>query len=137
MQGTIVFHPLYKKGYDHQIPLLKGDFVDESEGTGFVHVAPSYGEDDFNLAKLHGIKIHDIVHDNGVYKENTPLFAGVHVFKADVKVIESLKGENNLLGEREYSHSYPHSWRSKKPVIYRTTPQWFISMDKNELRKKL
>ena len=58
------------------------------------------------------------------------------MFKADVKVIESLKG-NNLLGEREYSHSYPHSWRSKKPVIYRTTPQWFISMDKNELRKVL
>ena len=136
LQGTIALHPLYKKGYDHQIPLLKGDFVDESEGTGFVHVAPSYGEDDFNLAKLHGIKIHDIVHDNGVYKENTPLFAGVHVFKADVKVIESLKGENNLIGEREYSHSYPHSWRSKKPVIYRTTPQWFISMDKNELREK-
>ena len=81
-------------------------------------------------------KIKDIVLDNGVYKENTPLFAGVHVFKADVNVIESLKGENNLVGEREYSHSYPHSWRSKKPVIYRTTPQWFISMDKNGLREK-
>ena len=52
MQGTIVFHPLYKKGYDQEVPLLKGDFVDESEGTGFVHVAPSYGEDDFNLAKF-------------------------------------------------------------------------------------
>ena len=116
LQGTIAFHP-FKKGYKHQIPLLKGDFVEESEGTGFVHVAPSYGEDDFNLAKLHGIKIHDIIHDNGVYKENTPLFAGVHVFKADVSVIESLKEENNLIGEREYRHSYPHSWRSKKPVI--------------------
>ena len=82
----------------NHIPLLNGEFVDESEGTGFVHVAPSYGEDDFNLAKLNNIEIKDIVHDNGVYKENTPLFAGLHVFKAEVNVIESLKDENNLIG---------------------------------------
>ena len=73
---------MYEKGYKI-IPLLKGDFVDESEGTGFVHIAPSYGEDDFNLAKLHNIEIKDIVLDNGVYKEDTPLFSGLHVFKAD------------------------------------------------------
>ena len=136
LSGTITRHPLYEKGYDNHTPLLKGDFVEENEGTGFVHIAPSYGEDDFNLAKLHNIAIKDIVLDNGVYKENTPLFAGIHVFKADVYVIESLKSEKNLVGEREYSHSYPHSWRSKKPVIYRTTPQWFISMDKKRLREK-
>ena len=127
----IVEHPLYKKHL-----LLKGEFVDESEGTGFVHIAPSYGEDDFNLAKLHNIEIKDIVYDNGVYKEDTPLFAGIHIFKADQNIIDSLKEENSLVGIREYSHSYPHSWRSKKPVIYRTTPQWFISMEKNNLREK-
>ena len=71
MQGTIALHPLNKKGYDHQIPLLKADFVDESEGTGFVHIAPSYGEDDFNLAKLYGIKFMTLF-IYGVYKENTP-----------------------------------------------------------------
>ena len=136
LQGTIACHPLYQKGYTEEIPLLNGDFVDDSEGTGFVHIAPSYGEDDFYLAKLNNIEIKDIVHDNGVYKENTPIFAGVHVFKADEHVIESLKNENRLIGVRDYEHSYPHSWRSKKPVIYRTTPQWFISMDKNKLREK-
>ena len=136
LEGSIAHHPLNKKGYEQNTPLLNGEFVDDSEGTGFVHVAPSYGEDDFYLAKLNNIKIKDIVHDNGVYKEKTPLFAGVHVFKAEVNVIESLKDENNLIGVREYSHSYPHSWRSKKPVIFRTTPQWFISMEKNKLREK-
>ncbi len=136
LNGSIALHPLNKEGYEDHIPLLNGEFVDESEGTGFVHIAPSYGEDDFNLAKLHSIKIKDIVADNGVYKDKTPLFAGLHIFKADIEVIESLKSQNNLLGVREYSHSYPHSWRSKKPVIYRATPQWFISMEKNHLRKK-
>ena len=136
LHGTIAMHPLNKKGYEDHIPLLSGEFVDESEGTGFVHIAPSYGEDDFNLAKLHNIEIKDIVADNGVYKDKTPLFAGLHIFKADIEVIENLKNENNLIGVRDYSHSYPHSWRSKKPVIYRTTKQWFISMEKNGLRKK-
>ena len=89
-------------------------------------------EDDFNLAKLHGIKIHDIVHDNGCIKK-IPLFAGVHVFKADVKVIESLKGENNLIGE-EYSHSYTHSW-NQKPVIYRLLLNGSLVWIKMNLKK--
>ncbi|MBF96186.1 MAG: Isoleucine--tRNA ligase [Alphaproteobacteria bacterium MarineAlpha9_Bin4] len=136
LEGTMALHPLNKKGYEQHIPLLNGEFVDESEGTGFVHIAPSYGEDDFYLAKSHNLEIKDIVSDNGIYKENTPLFAGLHIFKADIEVIKSLDSQNNLMGVREYTHSYPHSWRSKKPVIYRTTPQWFISMEKDNLRKK-
>ncbi len=135
LEGTFANHPLYKKGYNDKIPLLYGEFVDESEGTGFVHIAPSYGEDDFSLAKIHNIAIKDIVADNGVYKSGTPVFEGLHVFKADEAVIESLKSQGHLIGVREFNHSYPHSWRSKKPIIYRTTPQWFISMDKNNLRK--
>tara|TARA_B100001248_G_scaffold262580_2_gene259621 strand:- start:1155 stop:3974 length:2820 start_codon:yes stop_codon:yes gene_type:complete len=136
LNGTIASHPLYKNGYKNKIPLLDGEFVDESEGTGFVHIAPSYGEDDFNLAKVNQIEIKDVLEDNGVFKEGVPLFSGLHIFKADKEVIESLKTQNHLVGIREYMHSYPHSWRSKKPVIYRTTPQWFISMEKNNLRKK-
>ena len=136
LNGTIALHPLNKVGYKHNIPLLNGEFVDESEGTGFVHIAPSYGEDDFNLAKSNNIEIKDILADNGIYKQEIPLFAGLHIFKVEDEIIKNLQTQNNLIGLREYNHSYPHSWRSKKPVIFRTTPQWFISMEKNNLRKK-
>ena len=136
LSETLSLHPLHEEGFNNNIPFLEGDFVDDSEGTGFVHIAPSYGEDDFNLAKKHNLEIKDIISDSGIYKEDTPLFSGLHVFKADSEVIKALKVKKNLIGVREYSHSYPHSWRSKKPVIYRTTPQWFISMDNNDLRKK-
>ena len=127
LNGTIALHPLYKNGFKNKIPLLDGEFVDESEGTGFVHIATSYGEDYFNLAKINKIEVKDVVEDNGVFKEGVPLFSGLHIFKADKEVIESLKIQKHLVGIRDYMHSYPHSWRSKKPVIYRTTPQWFIS----------
>ena len=110
----LLFHIHYIKKDIKKIPLLKGEFVDESEGTGFVHIAPSYGEDDFNLAKLHNIEIKDILYDNGVYKEDTPLFAGIHIFKVDQDIIDFLKEENSLVGIRDYSHSYPHSWRSNQ-----------------------
>ncbi|MEC8100042.1 MAG: isoleucine--tRNA ligase [Pseudomonadota bacterium] len=136
LKGTIALHPLHKKGYKENIQLLNGDFVEETEGTGFVHIAPAYGEDDFYLAKKNNINFKDLVEDNGLYKKDTPLFSGLHIFKADVEVIKFLRNENNLIGVREYTHSYPHSWRSKKPVIFRTTQQWFISMEKNNLRGK-
>ncbi len=133
--GTICIHPFYDYGYQYDIPLLEGDFVEDTEGTGLVHIAPCYGEDDYNLAKRYEIDIKDIVEDNGCYKNNTPIFSGIHVFKAHTKVIEKLTDILSLVGVREYIHSYPHSWRSKKPIIFRTTPQWFISMDKNNLKE--
>ncbi|MAH88693.1 MAG: isoleucine--tRNA ligase [Pelagibacterales bacterium] len=129
-------HPFSEIGYDYDVPLLRGDFVEENEGTGFVHIAPCYGEDDYYLALDNNILVKDIVKDDGCYKEGTPIFGGIHVFKAHLIVIEKLKEFNSLLGVREYSHSYPHSWRSKKPIIFRTTPQWFISMNKNSLKDK-
>ena len=116
--------------------MLKAEFVEDSEGTGFVHIAPRYGEDDYYLALDNNIIIKDIVKDDGCYRDNTPVFSGIHVFKAHLSVIEKLKEQNELLGSREYRHSYPHSWRSKKPIIYRTTPQWFISMKTNNLKDK-
>ncbi len=136
LQNIICKHPLSDKGYEFDIPLLKADFVEDNEGTGFVHTAPCYGEDDYYLALENNILVDDIVEDNGCYKKTTPIFAGMHVFKAHNAVIEELKLNKRLIGIREYSHSYPHSWRSKKPVIFRTTPQWFISMEKNSLKEK-
>jgi len=134
--NTICNHPFSNIGFDYEVPLLEAEFVEDSEGTGFVHIAPCYGEDDYYLALENNILIKDIVKDDGCYKDNTPIFAGIHVFKAHLTVIEKLKEQNSFLGSREYYHSYPHSWRSKKPIIYRTTPQWFISMKKNDLKDK-
>ena len=134
--NTICHHPFSKIGFDYDVPMLKAEFVEDSEGTGFVHIAPCYGEDDYYLALDNNIIIKDIVKDDGCYRDNTPVFSGIHVFKAHLSVIEKLKEQNELLGSREYRHSYPHSWRSKKPIIYRTTPQWFISMKTNNLKDK-
>ena len=136
LESIICKHPFEKDGYDFDVPLLEANFVDDKEGTGIVHIAPCYGEDDYNLGIKNNIKIEDIVEDNGIYKENTPLFAGLHVFKANDIVIKELKARDSLVGLKSYNHSYPHSWRSKKPIIFRTTPQWFISLEKNSLREK-
>ena len=136
LESIICRHPFENDGYDFEVPLLEANFVDDKEGTGIVHIAPCYGEDDYNLGIENNIKIEDIVEDNGIYKENTPLFAGLHVFKANDVVIKELKARDSLVGVKSYNHSYPHSWRSKKPIIFRTTPQWFISLEKNSLREK-
>ncbi len=136
LSNTICNHPFSKIGFDYDVPLLKAEFVEDSEGTGFVHIAPCYGEDDYYLALDNNIVIKDIVKDDGCYRDNTPVFAGMHVFKAHLSIIENLEKQNKFLGSREYRHSYPHSWRSKKPIIYRTTPQWFISMKSNNLKDK-
>ncbi len=136
LEETICKHPFYREGFDHDVPLLKADFVGTDQGTGLVHVAPSHGEDDFMLGQKNGLTNDEIINNDGLYREDLPLMAGVHVFKADKLVIEALDNNSMLVGKEEYSHSYPHSWRSKKPVIYKATPQWFISMDRNNLRKK-
>ena len=133
---TICAHPLASKGYDFEVPILLGDFVSTDQGTGFVHIAPSHGEDDFELGIKYNLPMPEMVEDGGVYTDNVPLFAGIHVFKATDPVIESLKQEESLIFSENYTHSYPHSWRSKKPVIFRATKQWFISMEKNNLREK-
>ena len=136
LKGQKCIHPLNGAGYENNISLYEGDFVDENEGSGFVHIAPAYGEDDYILAKKNNIEIIDILEDGGTYKKEIPLFSGMHVFKADEIVIKEIAARNKLIGIRNFNHSYPHSWRSKKPIIYRTTPQWFISMEKKQLREK-
>jgi len=135
-KNTICSHPLKNMGYEYDVPMLEGDFVTLEQGTGIVHSAPSHGPDDFNLCLKHGIKASNTINDGGLYSEEVPFFSGVHIFKADNQVIEKLNEHKNLLGNSKLQHSFPHSWRSKAPLVYRATSQWFISMEKNDLRKK-
>ena len=135
-KNTICFHPLKDMGYEYDVPMLEGDFVTLEQGTGIVHAAPSHGPDDFNLCLKHGIKASNTINDGGLYSNEVPFFSGMHIFKADTKVIEKLLEYKSLLGNGKLQHSFPHSWRSKAPLVYRATSQWFISMDFNNLRKK-
>ncbi len=134
--GTRVRHPLNGKGYEFEVPLHAGDFVTTEAGTGFVHLAPGHGEDDYYLCMQVGIAVPDTVSGDGTYYPQVPLFAGKHVFKIDPDMLAALKDNGALLANGKLLHSYPHSWRSKAPLIFRNTPQWFISMEKNDLRKK-
>jgi len=134
--GTICRHPLHAGGYDFEVPLYAGDFVTTEAGTGFVHIAPGHGEDDYHLGLANNVTIPETVDGDGKYYPHVPLFAGKHVFKIDPDMLGALKDAGALLANSKLVHSYPHSWRSKAPLIFRNTPQWFISMEKNDLRKK-
>ena len=116
--------------------IVLGDHVTTESGTGCVHTAPAHGVDDFNVCKQYDIEVYNPVGNNGVYLENTPLFAGQHVFKANQSVIDTLAEHGNLVLNVAYEHSYPHCWRHKTPIIFRATPQWFVSMDKLGLREQ-
>jgi len=129
LAGLRAAHPLRGQGYDHDAPLLAADYVTTDQGTGFVHIAPSHGEEDFLLGREHGIEVPEAVGPDGTYASWVPLFAGLHVFKAAAPVGAAMEAAGGLLGRGTLTHSYPHSWRSKAPVIYRATPQWFIRMD--------
>ena len=135
-KGTVCNHPLLGIGYNYDIPMLEATFVTIEQGTGIVHCAPSHGPDDFNLCLKNGIKALETVDDDGKYTKNIPVFEGMHIFKANKIIIEKLKEQKNLLTNGELIHSYPHSWRSKAPLVHRATPQWFISMESHGLREK-
>ncbi len=136
LRGTICNHPFLKLGYENDIPMLEARFVTTEQGTGIVHCAPSHGPDDFNLCMNNGIKAIETVDGDGKYTKNVALFEGIHIFKSNSIVIEKLKDQKKLLSSGELVHSYPHSWRSKAPLVHRATPQWFISMDSHKLRNK-
>ena len=135
-KGTICNHPFFDLGYKDDIPMLEAKFVTTDQGTGIVHCAPSHGPDDFNLCLNHGIKAIETVDGDGKYTKNVLLFEGNHIFKSNSVVIEKLKEQKKLLSNGELVHSYPHSWRSKAPLVHRATPQWFISMESHKLRDK-
>ncbi|QYJ76283.1 isoleucine--tRNA ligase [Shewanella sp. FJAT-52076] len=119
---------------DFDVPVILGDHVTTDAGTGVVHTAPGHGQDDFVVGQKYGLEVANPVGDNGVYKADTPFFAGQHVFKANDNVVALLKEKGALLNHVAYRHSYPHCWRHKTPIIFRATPQWFISMDNQGLR---
>lgn len=130
-------HPLSNSGYNFRIRLLPGDFVTTEAGTGFVHMAPAHGEDDFFLCREHDIAVPETVNDDGTYAVDVPLFAGEHVYKVANHVCDELEKAGALLKREEFLHSYPHSWRSKAPLIYLARPNWFIRMDGPErIREK-
>jgi isoleucyl-tRNA synthetase len=141
--GLVCAHPLAEldDGYRFNVPLLDGDHVTDDAGTGFVHTAPGHGADDFEVWKAHGHhEVPDTVDPDGAYYPSVPLFAGLKVLETEGKktgkfgpangaVMEKLIEAGTLLARGRMEHSYPHSWRSKAPVIFRNTPQWFIRMD--------
>ncbi|MFC0407801.1 isoleucine--tRNA ligase [Roseomonas elaeocarpi] len=142
LAGTVLAHPLRgwaggEGGYDFDVPMLPGEFVTADAGTGFVHIAPSHGEDDFALGRQFGLPVPETVADDGTYTVQAPGFTGIHVFKAHEPVWAAMEATGRLAAKGSLRHSYPHSWRSKKPVIFRATPQWFIAMDDgNQIRAK-
>jgi isoleucyl-tRNA synthetase len=143
LEGSVWAHPLRGRGYEFDVRAFHGDFVTTEAGTGVVHIAPGHGADDWVLGIKHGVEVPRTVAEDGSYYPHVPLFAGKLVYTPQGKpgdangaVIKALIEANALLAKGSLVHSYPHSWRSKAPLIFRNTPQWFISMEKNDLRKK-
>lgn len=146
LAGIVCAHPLaaLDQYYTFDVPLLAGDFITTDTGTGFVHIAPGHGEDDYHLGRANNITIPETVADDGAYLPGVGLFAGLDVYDANGKegkatgaVIGKLVEAGALLAKGKLRHQYPHSWRSKAPLIFRTTAQWFIPVDgEGDLRKK-
>ncbi len=136
--GLIHFkHPLHDvdPGYQRLSPVYLADYATADDGTGIVHSAPAYGVDDFNSCVAHGMKYEDIlnpVQGNGSYADDFPLFGGLNIWKAVPVVIEALRDAGRLFATQDITHSYPHCWRHKTPVIYRAAAQWFVRMDEGE-----
>ena len=127
-------HPFKDLGYNFIVKPFHGEFVNLEQGTGIVHIAPGHGDDDYILGIENNVDIIQTVEDDGKYNQHAVGFEGEHVYKVDQKIADKLKDFSKLLFQGTLRHSYPHSWRSKAPLIYRNTPQWFISMEKKDLR---
>jgi len=130
LEGLMLRHPFYAR----ESLLVIGDHVTLEAGTGAVHTAPGHGQDDFVLGRKYGLEIYNPVGGNGCFLPDTEMFAGEHVFSANDHIVEVLRERNALMHVEKYQHSYPHCWRHKSPIIFRATPQWFISMEKAGLR---
>ncbi len=131
LENQLLQHPFY----DKQVPVILGDHVTTEAGTGAVHTAPGHGQDDYVVGQRYKLEVYNPVGSDGVFLPDTELFAGQHVNKANGPIIEQLEANNVLLKQAKLKHSYPCCWRHKSPIIFRATPQWFISMDQQELRQ--
>jgi len=130
LENQLLMHPFYNR----KVPIVLGDHVTAEAGTGAVHTAPGHGQDDYVVGMRYNLPVDNPVGDNGVFLPNTEFFAGEHVFSANDHVIEVLTKHHKLVHHEALLHSYPHCWRHKTPIIFRATPQWFISMEQGGLR---
>lgn len=119
-------HPFYKR----QVPMILGEHATDDAGTGLVHTAPAHGMDDFLVGVRYNLDLHNPVADNGCYINSTEFFAGMNVFRANERIVEILQETGRLIHQEKITHSYPCCWRHKSKIIFRTTKQWFIGMDK-------
>lgn len=131
LEGLKLQHPFY----DREVPIILGDHVNLEAGTGAVHTAPGHGQEDYVAGQRYQLHVDNPVDGKGCFISSTPLLAGLHIYKANDTIIEILKSKGNLLQHKQLKHSYPHCWRHKTPLIFRATPQWFISMDQQKLRE--
>ena len=131
LEGLKLAHPFYER----EVPVVLSDHVTLDAGTGMVHIAPGHGQDDYVVGSRYHLKVENPVDANGVFLPDTELFAGEFVLKANDRIVELLRAGGKLVHEEEITHSYPHCWRHKTPIIFRATPQWFISMEQNGLRE--
>lgn len=129
LENQLLRHPFV----DKKVPIILGEHVTTEAGTGVVHTAPDHGVDDFNVGKTYGLGTLNLIDENGVFTASAGEFAGSHVYKVDEQIIARLRDENALIAEEKITHSYAHCWRTKTPLIYRATPQWFISMTEQDL----
>ena len=130
LEGLVLRHPFY----DRNVPVILGEHVTLDSGTGAVHTAPGHGQEDFVIGQRYGLAVDNPVGGDGRFLPSTPIFAGEKVFDANAHVVEVLAAHGDLLHHEPFRHSYPHCWRHKTPVIFRATPQWFISMEQAGLR---
>jgi len=130
LENMMLQHPFYER----HVPIILGDHVTTEAGTGAVHTAPGHGQDDFIVGSKYGLEVYNPVGSNGVFLPDTELFAGLHVNKVNDEVLKVLEENKVLLKSKKLKHSYPHCWRHKTPIIFRATPQWFISMKQNDLQ---
>ncbi len=126
-------HPFYEK----VVPIITADHVTTENGTGLVHIAPGHGQDDYIAGLNNNLEVFNPVNDKGIFVDSLELFGGLHVRKANEPIIDCLKEKDRILNHQKYTHSYPHCWRFKTPLIFRATPQWFVSMDQSNLRKNI
>ncbi|WP_416391261.1 isoleucine--tRNA ligase [Alloalcanivorax xenomutans] len=129
LENLVLAHPFLER----QVPVVLGEHVTTDAGTGCVHTAPGHGEDDFLVGQRYGLEVDSPVQDNGVFRADLPVVGGLHVNKANGPVIEALEAADALMALRTITHSYPHCWRHKTPIIFRSTAQWFIAMEKGDL----
>ncbi len=135
LAGSKLHHPFYPRA----VPVILGEHVSAEDGTGAVHTSPDHGVEDFAVSREYGIETLNLVESRGTFRADTPAvgdvdLAGQHIWKANDALVELLRARGVLLAFAKIEHSYPHCWRHKTPVIYRTTPQWFVSMQQAQLR---